>query len=67
MRDSRFTPTSEGNISHLLAMTGEGVSFYAPVCLDFRGPEPSDRKYPPKKTEEGKLLFALPGGGVVVG
>lgn len=67
MRNSRFTQTSEGNISHRLAMTGEGVSFYAPVCLDFRGTEPVDRKYPPKKTEEGKLLFALPGGDKMVG
>lgn len=67
MRDSRFTPTSEGSIPHLLAMTGEGASFYAPVCLDFRGTEPTDQEYPPKRTKEGRLLFALPGGGRAVG
>lgn len=67
MRDSRFTQTSEGNISHRLAMTGDGVSFYAPVCLDFLGTEPTDQDYPPKRTEDGRLLFALPGGGRTVG
>lgn len=71
------TMTSEGYVPHLKVVTGDGV-ILAPVklrtvrvakgvrvYLDYS--KESDRRHPEPMRRNGRLVFALPGGGEVLG
>lgn len=56
------TKTTEGPIPHHPHPTGD---FVMPVMLDTTGGR-LDKRLPPKRTDTGALVFALPGGGEYV-